>query len=336
MHEGIKSVERKALLFILPVTSCLPQAKKIVLDTILKSFLIATLLACVVGLTSGFLRFLETGDSGYIYSDNLAYATDSQAIYLSISVNLCLIIVIYLSENRKLKLAYLLAAGFFLVLISFLLAARLSMLVGLAIVGSYALYKLKSASLKVSLTVFLFIIVFVLGLSVVFPKTIGRFKSVVSSFDYSFNNPNPVNHFNGEISKENWNGLTLRLAIWQCGLEVVSEYLWFGTGVGDYKQTLMDKYEEKNFKYALRQRFGIHNQFLYYLITTGVMGLLLLLYSFYGIGRKAFKSKNYLFLLLLSVFLISFTTESVLNKFIGVFPYAYLLAFSCSLPGKRN
>lgn len=336
MHEGIKSVETKALLFILPVISLIPQAKNISLDSVLKSFLIATLMACFFGLISGFLQFLHTGDSGFLYSDNLTYVTESQAIYLSISVNLCFIIVIYLFENNRLKLVYLLAVSFFLVVMSFLLAARLSMLVGFVIIGLYSLYKLKSTPLKVRLAVLLGFMVLTLSLSIVFPKTIGRFRSLVSSFNYSFDNPNGVNHFNGEISPENWNGLTLRLAIWQCGLELVAKNLWLGIGSGDYKQALIDKYQEKRFKYALQQRFGIHNQYLYYLLTTGFIGLVLFLYSFYHISRRAFQNKNYLYLLLLSVFLVSFITESVLNKFIGVFPYAYLLTFSFSLSKNRN
>ncbi|MGD1958789.1 MAG: O-antigen ligase family protein [Fulvivirga sp.] len=336
MHKGIKSVETKALLFILPIISLIPQVKKISLDSILKSFLIATLMACIFGSISGFLQYLETGDSGFLYSDNLAYATQSQAIYLSISVNLCFIIIIYLFENGRLKLAYLLAAGLFLIIMSFLLAARLSMLAGFAIIGLYSLYKLKSTPLKVRLTVLIGFIVLALSLSIVFPKTIGRFRSLASSFNYSFDNSNGVNHFNGEISPENWNGLTLRLAIWQCGLELVAENLWLGIGIGDYKQALIDKYQEKKFKYALQQCFGIHNQYLYYLLTTGFIGIVLFLYSFYHISLKAFQNKNYLYLLLLSVFLVSFITESVLNKFIGVFPYAYLLTFSFSLSKNRN
>lgn len=319
-----KFLEMRILIFLLPVIICSMSFEKKQWSDILRIFSFSTLLALIIGLFNSFYLYRETGDSGYFFNDNLTLILNNKAAYFGLYVNLSIVLLLFfLKDDRKNYWYY--AALALLTMFQFLLATRISILILFLIAVLSFFYIIKSYSAKVIATVAICFGVIITVSALLMPQTINRFESMLSSFDYRFDNPNEVNHFNAkEMSQVNWNGLTIRLALWDCGLEVIKENPWVGVGTGDYDQEFRNQLEEVNFIYAKKLDFGVHNQYLYTWISFGLLGLLVFLASLLIPAYSAYKAKNYLFLLILMVFAISFLTETVLNRYLGIFPYVVL------------
>ena len=105
-----------------------------------------------------------------------------------------------------------------------MLASRLSLVIIFLMGFVYLLYWIiTERRYKVGLGLLGSVLILIFIMAIAMPKTVKRFKSIANT-SYSFENMRAENHFNKEISPENWNGLTLRLAIWTCALEVVEKH----------------------------------------------------------------------------------------------------------------
>lgn len=317
-------LEMRILIFLFPIIMSSFTCTKDQVNQILKVFTVSTLLALLIGLSYSAYLYIGSGDSGFLFNDNLTILLNNKAAYFGLYVNLSIVILLFFLKENKKNYWYF-SAVVLLTMFQFLLATRISILTFLLIAVIAFLYVIKSYSAKVIALVAVCFAVIITVSVLLMPQTINRFESMLSSFDYRFDNPNEVNHFNAkEVSQENWNGLTIRLALWDCGLEVIKESPWVGVGTGDYDQEFRNQLEEVNFIYAKKLDFGVHNQYLYTWISFGLIGLLVFLGSLLIPAYSAYKAKNYLFLVILAVFAISFLTETVLNRYLGIFPYAIL------------
>lgn len=321
-----KFLEMRIVILLLPVVISTLSLNNEQSKRILYSFAYGVILALVVGVIHSAYLYQTTGDSGYFFNDNLTLHLGNKAAYFAIYVNISIVVLLFnLKNNTRHVIPYVPIV--LLIVFQFLLATRISILTLFLILIVAFIYVIRNYGKKIIASIVIgLILLFSLSIYLM-PQTLNRFESMFSNFEYNFDNPNDVNHFNAsEISEENWNGLTLRLALWDCGIRVIKENLWFGVGTGDYDQKFRDKLEEVNFVYAKKMDFGVHNQYLYTGISFGLLGLLIFLASIVVPGYKAFKGGNYLFFGVLFVFSISFLTENVLNRYLGVFPFALLSA----------
>jgi O-antigen ligase len=321
-----KFIEMRLTLLLIPLIIFSTNYSGKTKQQILLTFIITCIITSLSGLTISFFDFLKTGDMGYFYNDNLISFTKNQAVYFALYLNICIVIIYwYLKRNELKNRKFWMTMIPYLTIFIFLLASRISILLSFIIIG-YIFYNVlvKKKTWANVLGVVAMLIMTLVILGFIFPKTIKRFQSVASNFHYDFNNPNDVNHFNGEISGENWNGLTLRLALWECGIEVVRENPFFGVGTGDYDYVFHHKIEEKQFIYALKQDFGVHNQYLYFAISFGLIGLVIYIFSASYLIVDAIRERNFLFIAVIGIFLIGFLTENILNRYIGVLAYVLL------------
>ena len=128
-----------------------------------------------------------------------------------------------------------------------------------------------------------------------------------------------------------WGGGVLRLAIWQCAIDVIAEHPLAGVGTGDSQQALQDSYEKRKFYFASRyNKYNAHNQYIQQMVTHGVAGLLLLL-ACIGTGLYySLKSGNELALFFWVSFAIACCTESMLEINKGIVWFSFfgsLLSF---------
>lgn len=330
--EGLKYVELRLLLLLFPYIFCSVSISVKSLRKIFLTFISALILGLIVGGLNSSYNYWLTVDSGYFYNDNLVGILNKQATYFSIYINCGIIALVYL-YNRGNNVArwIFLGIGATFVFALLLLAVRTSILTFVLLIILISIYQIiKNASRKKGILGIIGLF-FVLLLIFTLPQTANRFKSLTTNLDYQFDNPNPVNHFNGEITSDNWNGLNLRRALWHCGKDIIKQQPLLGVGGGDYKEAMITQFESKNFKYALQQNFGIHNQFLYAWISFGAIGLLVFLSSILIPMIFAYDKQNFLFLAFILIFLISFLTENTLNRYIGVYFYGLFnsLLFFC-------
>ncbi len=321
VSQGFKYVEMRLLLILFPVIFFSLRNSILVL-TILRWFILMVFAGAFIGLINSTILYIQTMDFGYFFNDNLVSLINKQATYYSIYVNLALVFIVYFfgKFSDKEKAIYLII-GSILILFQILLAVRISLFTFLILIflGVFNL-PVKKRRLYGASAVLGVITISILSV-LFFPQTINRLKSMSSNFRYEFDNPNPVNHFNGEVKSENWNGLTLRLALWHCGIDIIKENPVFGVGSGDYKGEMNLQFEKKNFIYALDQNFGVHNQYLYSWISFGLLGLLSIYLLILPSARYAWLYENHLYLSFVLIFFLVFITENALNRYMGIYIY---------------
>jgi len=158
-----------------------------------------------------------------------------------------------------------------------------------------------------------------------FPKVLKRFQSI-KHIEYRFDNPNPINHFNGEIKKENWNGLNTRLAIWECTIDAIKMKPIFGHGIGDGQKELEAIYNKKNFILAKSSNYNTHNQYLHFALIGGVLGLLAYIGHLLYFIRYSYRNKYWLLFGFLMIYVITGLTENILGRNQGLVFISLLLS----------
>jgi len=113
----------------------------------------------------------------------------------------------------------------------------------------------------------------------------------------------------------------IRLDVWSCSYKQIKKNIWFGYGIGDEEQILLDCYKEINCKDCLEQNLNAHNYYAYLLLTGGVSSLLLFLLAFSYMFKIGIKSKNYLFLVFIVLLFINLMSENMLVRIHGVLFY---------------
>jgi O-antigen ligase len=163
-------------------------------------------------------------------------------------------------------------ATLFLFAMSYLLASRNLMVVLYAFTIGFVFYYIFKQ--KKYLQGIIILAGFLAGIFLIFkffPKTINRFKEFrYTKFDYE--NMGKESHYNMEVTKEQWNGVNFRLAVWKCGWELFLTHPVKGVNIGDKKDLLMQKYKEKNFQFALQTGKNVHSNYLDILYSMGIIG----------------------------------------------------------------
>ena len=330
---GWKSLETKMSLLLFPVLFSLAKLKRNEFYLFLKTAVLIISVLPLIGFVNQFFLFQELGDTGLFYNDNLVSIFNKQAVYYAFYCNTALLLLIYLVEKNQLKSALSKVSGgivfFLLIGAQYLLASRTSMMVMVGILAAYLIWLVSKRLSRIQgVAAILGAVVLVIAMVSAFPKVLKRFESI-TNIAYHYDNPNPINHFNGEIKKENWNGLNTRLALWSCAIEKIKEAPFLGYGIGDVQSELVEKYEEKNFILALKSNYNTHNQYLDILMTSGIFGLILFFVFLSYMVMIAFKSRNWLLLGFIVLFTISSVTENMLNRNQGVVFIALFISLLC-------
>lgn len=326
-HEGWKQLEIRISLLVFPLilgTIRLSQESVIVL---LKTFIWVCFGTSLVGLGYSVYQYIQTGETVYLYSDNLVALFDGQAIYFALYLNVAILFIIHLSVQQRLgwwKRVHLFVVAPVFLLMIFLLASRMSLiiLVMLAfILVVVVIVRLKNFKLGAFISAGL--LVGALAMALLFPKTVNRFKSL-AYFHFDYQDTREVYHFNEEVSSGRWNGMTIRLAIWSCAWNGVLANPLLGSGIGDYMESLDQQYQQKGFKLGLIHQYSPHNQYLQILVSTGTFGLILFILSIVLPARYAYQQGRYVLLFFLLLVGLNMLTEDVLGAFRGVVFFSFL------------
>jgi O-antigen ligase len=114
-----------------------------------------------------------------------------------------------------------------------------------------------------------------------------------------------------------------RANLWKSAIAANSNILW-GVGTGDYKVALNDYYRTHGMVGYAVESYNAHNQFIQFLFSNGIIGLLSLIFM---IGRPLYlglKTNNVLAILCIFPFLIYGITEVFLGRFQGVVFFVFL------------
>lgn len=121
---------------------------------------------------------------------------------------------------------------------------------------------------------------------------------------------------------------TRRLLSFRAGLIAGHERPWFGHGYGDVRRAVIAVFEEKFPSVPEKNRLMPHNQFIFTYVGLGVVGIVVLLWSFFS-PMCVKQSWNNIVLLSLTVMIFtSFFSEYTLETQIGVAFYLFFLLTS--------
>lgn len=105
---------------------------------------------------------------------------------------------------------------------------------------------------------------------------------------------------------------------WKCAFELIQEKPILGYGTGDEKKRLAEKYQKYDLTNSSVNNFDAHNQYLAFMIKSGIPGVVSwLLILAIGLG-KAIRSRNYFYLCFLLIVIFTALSENILESNKGV------------------
>tara|TARA_X000000950_G_scaffold47352_1_gene54731 strand:- start:56 stop:1294 length:1239 start_codon:yes stop_codon:yes gene_type:complete len=116
---------------------------------------------------------------------------------------------------------------------------------------------------------------------------------------------------------------TVRKKIWETSFKLIKKSWLVGYGTGIGKKMLQEQFKKDGYDYMVKKNFNAHNQFLQVLIDHGLIGFLILsFYSFFMIYSTIVK-KKFIYTIFLSIIILNFLTESILETQSGVIFFAF-------------
>jgi len=261
-----------------------------------------------------FSNYLEQTTSFFYHQ--FVQVFDGNAIYYSLLFTLSLII--FIEKNRKSPSAITLLQIGFTSLIIILLSSKiyLILLVGLIL---YFLSTIPKKRLALGFVVVVSVTGFILNQT----SITSRFQDI--NFKSFFSVKQEVH------TSTYFDGFTLRKELWNISLNLVekeTKTFLMGVGPGDAQDEIDKSLKENNFytgTEAINKTgylgYNSHNQYIQTLLETGFFGLILLILMIYYSLMAGWKSNNRILLIFSLVTLVSYFTESYLNRQIGIISF---------------
>lgn len=332
--EGVKALEKKLAFLIIPICVLVLLKSKITRDVLLKFFLLSILVATFLCLIISFKNNIDENiKNGLpVFSPNkwfytyrlLSYNIGIHPAYLSFFASIGVVYLLKRTILQKefrfniecLALAYLLS---FIVLLS----SRNIMITCFGLVGCtfiYAIWKHRNWKLLgLAIGIFLISIAFLFLNDVALDRLMVVFESG-----------------NGG---SNWGNLALRLQEWEASLLLIKDNFWLGVSPSDVTGELIKVYQNKGWHQLAEESFNSHNQYLQTFLSLGVLGILTLLVIISLSLRKAFLTRDFVyinFLILFSVFSISESTLEVQKGIVSFVLLSTIFYYSATLPETKN
>jgi len=281
-----------------------------------KAFVLGSIISSVFLFNNAVFSYFYENDPSVFYYSNLSahFHPSYLALYFTFSIT---IILSWLINNRQIntpkKIISTLLILYFQVFI-ILLSSKAGILgVGVIyiLITLYLIIKKKSESPSLFL-VPLFLLISFIFILFMFPRSYGRFVTVVSSIEHE-----------ETLSADSHESSAARILVWKSAMEVIKDNPVLGVGTGDVKKELRKVYKKKNIESAYEDHLNAHNQYIQTSVALGIIGLLVLLLFFILPFIYAYKKNNPLYIIFLALIGFHFLFESMLERQAGVVFYAF-------------
>lgn len=310
--EAFKQLETKAALLLLPLalgtTQILEPNFK---QALYRTFVLTNAALSVICLGYAVYQYYAAGTVSYFNYHALTQIIDLHAVYFALYLALSVMLIIQsnLDGHRLLcrKADALLVMLFTLMII---LLSALVIIVLLPLVILILVYKkfIKHFSFFRQIAAVSGLILSIVILVYLIPYTRNKFERM-----------SLTNYEMGDLDYQ-WNSLSIRMAKWESGWQVINNHYLIGVGTGDGQDALMASYKEKGFLEGIRNNYNSHNQYIETWIMLGLPGIGLLLYMVWPFRLSFFWG---VWMLLISV---SFFTENMLDTQKGVVFFSFFFA----------
>lgn len=332
-EEGFHAIQLRSPLLLLPVALGLIYITSPLKKRILNLYALLITLASLICFVYAVWQYSQTGNAGLLYNDSLTLAIGKQSSYVALMVNIAIGSYVYLLVNESaIKRAWIIAAISWLLIFQFLLASRLEItfLVISALAFAINYYFIRHHRKTQGLLLLSGLLIVAIILVNLFPKTINRFREMEYP-QYQFGSEATESHYNGQLTPEQWNGINIRLAIWQCGWELAQQHMIVGVAVGDKQDELNAIYKKKGFGFALKTERNMHNNYLDLLAGMGIIGLILFVAGYFLLpGWTAYKNRDWYSVWVLAACMAALITETYTDRSIGIIYIAAIVSLIVS------
>jgi len=238
--------------------------------------------------------FMNFNDHGYAMS--IYYRI--HPIYLSLNIGLALLMVtqLFLRKNNKPIYNWL---YFAIIIFTFFLIILLKRTPILSLLFCLCILFISNKMTKYKKRISIILCTFFISVFIFF---------IFYSKDQFYNPNSPVG---------------IRINLFECAGDIAFKSPIIGYGVGDVQDLLFDCIGAKNT--TIKKSYNSHNQFLSYLLSVGIVGLVLILLSYAIIIQESFKKQNYMLIILVIYFFINMITENILEREDGLLPFVFFL-----------
>jgi len=319
VNAGWNDLQLKITLLLLPLfmmsTYLFSKQKKMV---VLQLFAILMVVMSVTDIAFSFYNYLVSGNSSVFYYKQLPHILELKPHYVAWYYSFAMFIIIYQIIKAK-NLRCWWSLGLVPLLSSLILLSSRAYLLAFFIVFigcflAWAVTNKVTKSLWIKLLIALIGVVTVLFFN---PKTNSRINDTIVE----------MQKFMGADTHRQTNP---RVYIWDYAVDLIAKKPLLGYGIGDAKNELISALKNCDAKFWNGEKnvpihaknLNFHNQFLQTWAEVGILGFLLLVFLMF---RPFFlKNQHPLFLIFVSLTLIGFLTESMLERQAGVVLFAFM------------
>jgi O-antigen ligase len=327
--EATFRLQQKSALLIFPIIfASLPVTSSLLKKKIFWTLVLSTALGCLLGLGSGIVNFLESGNADHLYGYSLVVLKD---MHPSVFGLCCLLSIGFLFEELRLhgrdlesgmKIGHITLIAFMVLFLS-LMGNRNNLICLNLLTVIYLFRAMRSARQKViAFSVLLFLWLIALNCLPYFSE---RWKELVSGREAISVSDNATAFPDSK---------TARLKIWNSVIDVVGKNWLLGVGTGDSQLALERSYKQKKLHFAAYNHCNAHNQYLQEAVAFGFPGLIIFLLCLIFPLAYPFNSKEQsLYMMFLLLFAFVCLSESILQLNKGIVWYSFfnsLLAFGTS------
>jgi O-antigen ligase len=138
-----------------------------------------------------------------------------------------------------------------------------------------------------------------------------------------------LSELKGDLTEASINNEILdpRIMRWKVAWQLVEHSPIFGYGSGSEKRLLMEKYFENKLYDSYVHKLNAHNQYLSFLLKTGIVGLIVFLITLYAGFVAAWRNRDFVFTSFMILITVVSFSENILDVNKGIFFYAFFFSF---------
>lgn len=315
---GDKYLERAMSFAIFPICIFISQLKmeKKQLMNLIGVFSAGCLILALKGIALFFLfnsnyQYDAQHDFIFRFRQEFNYNTGIAPTYASMYFGFAIIGLLLLRKKASSFYSGWMVLAGFLFATMMLLSAKMPILAFVVIVGILFIRKEIVGGLTNKWRWLIFSMVFISGISVLFIFT--RWNELFTAYNYTTQN-------------QLENSVGIRKGITQCGLELSRDYFLTGVGPQNVQTELNQCYTQFGGDDFTRHTFNSHNQYVDYVLSSGIWGIIILLLMMIVPLVKAIKGKDPLLLSFIILISLCMLTENILSRHSGVIFYCFMNA----------
>jgi O-antigen ligase len=330
-HESYAILERQMSLMIIPVVlGCSLTLSRGKVKAVLWTFTCSILFVCIYLLEIFYKEYLKSrGTMNFQEFLNLqihhqfSSALNMHATYLSMYVCFALVIAVFFLFHEKKYLNFLMVPIIPIFIVCLIILSSRIIIIPLVII---LLLIMPFFLRRLSLLLYSILLVLTVSVSFTYVSNFKAFKERFKTDTLRELNIKQDTNSTFSFRSAQTNDAT-RAERWKCAVELIKEKPLVGYGTGEEKAKLNEKYVKYGLTNSVLNNFDAHNQYLAFMIKSGVIGLMAYLTLLFTGFIMAVRNRNYFHICFLIIILITSLTENILESNKGILFFAFFNTF---------